>query len=51
MEGIKIDKIDYTDHEKKCRICFKLFGNDEHRINISKLIEKKFQEVTQTEVR
>jgi hypothetical protein len=50
MEGIKVDGVDYTDHEKKCRICFKLFGSDEHQVEISKLIEKKFREVTQTDV-
>lgn len=48
MDSVKIGEIDYTNHEGKCRICFKSFGNDEHRVEISKLIEKKFREVTST---
>lgn len=50
MEGIKVEDIDYTNHEIKCRICFKSFGIAEHRVEISKLIEKKFYDVTQTKV-
>lgn len=45
MEGTRVN---YLHHESKCRICFKTFGDDEHRVVISKLIEKKFREVTQT---
>lgn len=48
MEGVKAEETDYTDHDRKCRICFKAFGDDEHRVEISKLIEKKFRELTQT---
>lgn len=50
MKGIKFENIDYNNHENKCRICFKLFGVDEHRVEISKIIEKKFREITQTNV-
>lgn len=48
MEGVKMEEINYTDHDRKCRICFKAFGADEHRVEVSKLIEKKFRELTQT---
>lgn len=51
MEGINVDEIDYSNHESKCRICFKSFGADEHEIAVSKLIEKKFREITQTIVK
>lgn len=50
MEGIKVDDIDYKDHERKCRICFKWFGVDEHRVEITKLVEKKFRDITQLDV-
>lgn len=50
MEGVKIEDIDYNNHEIKCRICFKIFGEDEHRVEISSLLQKKFYEVTQTNV-
>lgn len=50
MEGIKVEYVDYSNHESKCRICFKAFANLEHHEEISKPIEKKFYEVTQTNV-
>lgn len=51
MDGANFDDVDYTDHVHKCRICFRPFGIDEHQIGISKLIARKFREVTQTDVR
>lgn len=48
MDSVKLAEIDYTDHERKCRICFKQFCDEEHRVYISKLIEKKFREVTRS---
>lgn len=50
MEGIKIDCVDYSDHQNKCRICFKPFGVEEHRVDITRLVERKFREITQTDV-
>lgn len=50
MDGTNINGIDYTNHALKCRICFKIFSIDEHKIEISKVIAKKFRDVTQTEV-
>lgn len=51
MENIKVVEIDFTNHIHKCRICFKSFCLEEHRIQISKVIQKKFKEITQNEVR
>lgn len=50
MERVKVEDIDFTDHEVKCRLCFKVFSENEHRVEISKVIEKKFKEITQTKV-
>lgn len=50
MEGTNINGVDYTNHALKCRICFKLFSIDEHSIAISKVIARRFRDVTQTEV-
>lgn len=41
--------IDYSDHRQKCRICFESFL-DGRRIRITKVVEKRFSEVTQTDV-
>lgn len=50
MEGVYVDDIDYSEHQQKCRICFKPFGAGEHRIEISKLVERRFKEITQMDV-
>lgn len=51
MDGAKIDEIDFTNHKSKCRICFKLFGTEEHRVEINKRVEKRFRDLMQTDVR
>lgn len=50
MEKAKLLEIDYTDHESKCRICFKAFRTDKDRVKITKTIEEKFREVIQKKV-
>ena len=50
MEGIKIDKIDYAEHNLKCRMCFKSFNAGEHQVEITRTLELKFLDVTQTNV-
>lgn len=50
MDRAKVEDIDYTHHEKKCRMCFKLLNTDELCVDISNTIEKKFRDVTQTTV-
>lgn len=50
MEGIRLDEINYDNHINKCRICFKSFASDEHWIDINKTVEKKFYQMTQTNV-
>lgn len=50
MDEASIEKIDFSNHEQKCRICFKVFGVGEHRVEISKQIKKMFREVTQANV-
>lgn len=50
MEDLKVEDIDYTDHKRKCRICFKSFNADEHRFKITKLENQKFYALTQTNV-
>lgn len=44
MESIQIARLDFNNHIKKCRICFKSFSIDEHRVAITNVIEKKFME-------
>lgn len=39
-----------VDHINKCRCCFNIFKNEDETFKITKLIEKQFQELTQTEV-
>lgn len=39
-----------VDHLNKCRCCFNVFENDKETFKISKIIEKQFHELTQTEV-
>lgn len=51
MEGLRANEINYDNHVNKCRICFKNFSYDERRVDITKTIEKKFHDVTQTNVR
>lgn len=51
MENIKVEEINFTNHIQKCRICFKSFGADEYRIQITKVVGGKFKAITQTEVR
>lgn len=48
MDRAKVEEIDFREHEKKCRICFKSFNVGEHCVEISNTIEKKFRDVTQT---
>lgn len=50
MDGARIERIDFAKHENKCRLCFKLLDVGEHRVEISKQIEEKFREITQTNV-
>lgn len=50
MDGTNFDNINYDDQVHKCRICFKPFGINEHQITISKIISRKFRDLTQTEV-
>lgn len=50
MENLKVPEIDFASHNDKCRICFKLWSPNEHRIQISKGIERKFLDFTQIEV-
>ena len=50
MDGAIVDEFDFRDHEKKCRLCFKRFSDDEHRLEINQQIEKKLREITLTEV-
>lgn len=45
-----MEKVDYSNHESKCRICFKHFGLDEHRMQITKPVEKRFRELTNSDV-
>lgn len=35
----------------KCRCCFKLFEDDENQLKITKMIVKRFMEITQIEVK
>ena len=39
------------DHLNKCRCCFEKFDHFEKQVEITDLIEQKFQELTQIEVR
>jgi hypothetical protein len=50
MEGVKVHEIDFSEHINKCRICFKIFSIEEHQIEVTKAIERKFSEITQTSV-
>lgn len=45
-----MERIDYSNHESKCRLCFKQFGSDEHRMQITKPVEKRFRELTNLDV-
>lgn len=49
MEGIKED-VNYSDHESKCRICFKAFGSDERQVVVTKVVVRRFQEITEKKV-
>ena len=50
MEEVNIDKIDYRNHKLKCRICFKSFNAGEYQVEITRTLELKFLDVTQTNV-
>ena len=40
-----------ADHKQKCRVCSRGFAKCDRQITITQLIEKKFFELTQREVR
>lgn len=41
----------HTETLDKCRCCFKLFDDDENQLKITKMIVKRFMEITQIEVK
>ena len=50
MDGVNVDEIDYRNHKFKCRICFKSFNAREQQVEITRTLELKFLDVTQTNV-
>ena len=50
MDGVNVDEIDYRNHKFKCRICFKSFNAGEYQVEITRTLELKFLDVTQTNV-
>lgn len=42
---------DHLEPLEKCRCCFKLFDDDENQLKITKMIVKRFMEITQIEVK